>query len=93
MSALEESCQFIPDIRIGYLYTYLGPLGFVLTVTIFREAIDDLRRHRRDKEVNSQRYRRLKGPDNQTELVPACSLKVGDIIHIDKDQRVPALRH
>uniref|UniRef100_A0A6M2E149 Phospholipid-transporting ATPase n=1 Tax=Xenopsylla cheopis TaxID=163159 RepID=A0A6M2E149_XENCH len=82
--------QFIPDIRIGYLYTYWGPLGFVLTVTIFREAVDDLRRHRRDKEVNSQRYRRLKGPDNQTELVPASSLKVGDIIHIDKDQRVPA---
>lgn len=30
--------QFIPDIRIGYLYTYWGPLGFVLTVTIFREG-------------------------------------------------------
>lgn len=81
--------QFIPDIRIGYLYTYWGPLGFVLTVTICREAIDDLRRHKRDREVNSQKYTKLSGP-NQTESVPSSKLKVGDIIVVEKDERVPA---
>lgn len=40
--------QFIPSIRIGYLYTYWGPLCFVLAVTLFREAIDDFRRYRYD---------------------------------------------
>ncbi|XP_044738524.1 probable phospholipid-transporting ATPase IIB isoform X3 [Chrysoperla carnea] len=83
--------QFIPDIRIGYLYTYWGPLCFVLLVTICREAVDDLRRHRRDQEVNSQKYRRLlQSAAGGSELVAASKLRVGDIIIVDKDQRVPA---
>ncbi|PSN40754.1 putative phospholipid-transporting ATPase IIB [Blattella germanica] len=82
--------QFIPDIRIGYLYTYWGPLSFVLTVTIFREAVDDIRRHRRDKEVNSQKYRRLVRGRETPELVPSSKLRVGDLVIVEKDQRVPA---
>jgi phospholipid-translocating ATPase len=81
--------QFIPDIRIGYLYTYWGPLGFVLAVTICREAIDDFRRHQRDREVNSQKYKKLI-PDQLPQLVPSSKLKVGDIIIVEKDERVPA---
>lgn len=30
--------QFIPDVRIGYLYTYWGPLTFVIIVTMIREG-------------------------------------------------------
>lgn len=59
-------------------------------VTICREAIDDFRRHQRDHEVNSQRYRRLVGPNQQPELVPSSKLKVGDLIIVEKDERVPA---
>lgn len=81
--------QFIPSVKIGYLYTYWGPLGFVLTVTIFREAIDDFRRYQRDREVNSQKYRRLMR-NGHLEMVPSSKLKVGDIIIVEKDQRVPA---
>uniref|UniRef100_W8BYI8 Phospholipid-transporting ATPase n=2 Tax=Ceratitis capitata TaxID=7213 RepID=W8BYI8_CERCA len=83
--------QFIPDIRIGYPYTYWGPLSFVLMVTIGREAVDDLRRHQRDHEVNSQKYKRL--TVNETpgyEMVPSSKLKVGDIIIVEKNERVPA---
>ncbi|XP_047507080.1 probable phospholipid-transporting ATPase IIB [Pieris napi] len=89
--------QFIPSIRIGYLYTYWGPLGFVLAVTLFREAIDDYRRYRRDKEVNRQRYERivLDTPSDGykpfvTEHVSASALRVGDIVMLHKGQRVPA---
>ncbi|XP_039441902.1 probable phospholipid-transporting ATPase IIA isoform X2 [Culex pipiens pallens] len=82
--------QFIPDIRIGYLYTYWGPLGFVLAVTICREAVDDLRRHKRDREVNSQKYKRFGGVDKPPELVSSSKLKVGDIVMVEKDERVPA---
>ncbi|XP_070499057.1 probable phospholipid-transporting ATPase IIB isoform X2 [Chironomus tepperi] len=81
--------QFIPSVKIGYLYTYWGPLGFVLTVTIFREAIDDFRRYQRDREVNSQKYRRLM-QSGHLELVPSSKLKVGDIIIVEKDERIPA---
>lgn len=68
--------QFIPDVRIGYLYTYWGPLGFVLTVTICREAVDDIRRHQRDREVNSQKYRKCIGPDKPLQMVSSSKLKV-----------------
>ncbi|XP_075980773.1 putative phospholipid-transporting ATPase IIB [Anticarsia gemmatalis] len=89
--------QFIPSIRIGYLYTYWGPLCFVLAVTLFREAVDDFRRYRRDREVNRQRYERivLDTPIEGyrpfvTEQVPAAELRVGDIVMLHKGQRVPA---
>jgi len=85
--------QFIPELRLGFLYTYWGPLCFVLIVTICREAVDDFRRHQRDQEVNSQKYKRLiRSRDGlvATELVPASKLKVGDLIIVEKDQRVPA---
>ncbi|XP_072935596.1 probable phospholipid-transporting ATPase IIB [Epargyreus clarus] len=89
--------QFIPSIRIGYLYTYWGPLCFVLAVTLFREAVDDFRRYRRDREVNRQRYERiaLDLPANDyrpfiTERVSASALRVGDIVMLHKGQRVPA---
>ncbi|KAJ0181431.1 hypothetical protein K1T71_003516 [Dendrolimus kikuchii] len=89
--------QFIPSIRIGYLYTYWGPLCFVLAVTLFREAIDDFRRYRRDREVNRQRYERivLDSPVEDyrpflMEHVPASELRVGDIVMLHKGQRVPA---
>ncbi|XP_046386255.1 probable phospholipid-transporting ATPase IIB isoform X3 [Ischnura elegans] len=93
--------QFIPDIRIGYLYTYWGPLSFVLAVTIFREAVDDYRRYRRDREVNCQLYRRLaragsvggssgSGTAVASLAVPAARLRVGDLVVVEKGQRVPA---
>ncbi|GFS65398.1 probable phospholipid-transporting ATPase IIB [Trichonephila clavipes] len=80
--------QFIPDVRIGYLYTYWGPLGFVLTVTLIREAIDDFRRYRRDREVNYRKYRKL--TSRGVVQVPSANIKVSDLIIVDKDQRVPA---
>lgn len=59
-------------------------------VTIFREAIDDFRRHQRDYEVNSQKYRRMVNGSDQPEMVASSKLKVGDIIIVEKDERVPA---
>ncbi|XP_076337091.1 putative phospholipid-transporting ATPase IIB isoform X2 [Tachypleus tridentatus] len=80
--------QFIPDVRIGYLYTYWGPLGFVLSVTLTREAIDDFRRFRRDQEVNSQKYKKL--TKQGVLLIPSSDIKVSDLLIVEKDQRVPA---
>ncbi|KAJ6665700.1 hypothetical protein lerEdw1_002070 [Lerista edwardsae] len=51
--------QFVPEMRLGALYTYWVPLGFVLTVTIIREAVEEIRCYMRDKEVNSQIYSKL----------------------------------
>lgn len=80
--------QFIPSIRIGYLYTYWAPLAFVITVTMLREAYDDFKRYLRDKELNSQLYKIL--TYDGIKMVPSSHLKVSDVIVIEKNQRVPA---
>jgi phospholipid-translocating ATPase len=80
--------QFIPQLRIGFIYTYWAPLGFVIAVTMIREAIDDFRRYQRDKEVNGSRYTKL---TNRGKIsLPRSDLKVGDIIYVEKGHRVPA---
>lgn len=51
--------QFIEPLRVGYLYTYWAPLGFVIIVTMLREAVDDIRRWCRDREVNNALYTKI----------------------------------
>ncbi|KAH8821424.1 P-type ATPase-like protein [Xylogone sp. PMI_703] len=48
--------QIIPPLRIGYLSTYIVPLVFVLSITLGKEAYDDIERRRRDSEANSEGY-------------------------------------
>lgn len=48
--------QIVPALRIGYLSTYIAPLAFVLTITLSKEALDDIARRQRDAEANSERY-------------------------------------
>jgi phospholipid-translocating ATPase len=81
--------QFIPVFRVGYLYTYWGPLAFVLFVTMLREAYDDIKRAYRDKELNSQTYTLL-GANGRKKKVPSSQLQVSDVIIIQKNQRIPA---
>ncbi|XP_055890293.1 probable phospholipid-transporting ATPase IIB isoform X1 [Biomphalaria glabrata] len=80
--------QLLPELRIGYLYTYWGPLGFVLFVTMCREALDDYRRYRRDKEANSQKYKKL--TRDGIVRIPSSDIQVGHLIILEKNQRVPA---
>ncbi|KAG1688800.1 putative phospholipid-transporting ATPase IIB [Nymphon striatum] len=80
--------QFVPSLRVGYIYTYWGPLIFVLLITMIREAVDDCRRYIRDSEMNSYKYRKL--TKNGVVRIPSSSIKVSDLIIVDKDERVPA---
>ncbi|EGP84149.1 putative aminophospholipid-translocating P4-type ATPase [Zymoseptoria tritici IPO323] len=138
--------QIIPALRIGYLSTYIAPLVFVLSITLSKEALDDVNRRKRDNEANSEPYtvlrfdsseagafnatksskirmlrnmsekkrgkqrtqdddarvqqadeeeQRTEDPEapstNVIEIVkPSRDLKVGDVIVLNKDQRVPA---
>ncbi|KAK8169510.1 phospholipid-translocating P-type ATPase-like protein [Phyllosticta citrichinensis] len=135
--------QVIPALRIGYLSTYVAPLAFVMSITLGKEAIDDIHRRRRDAEANSESYTVLRfddpsarsgssretsqrsgllrkgrrrstrpsgsrqisdieeeeenmdGPDRPTASVseavkPSKDLKVGDVLKLSKDQRIPA---
>ncbi|EJU00637.1 phospholipid-translocating P-type ATPase [Dacryopinax primogenitus] len=96
--------QFIPALKIGYLATYTAPLSFVLLVTMGKEAYDDYQRYLRDRESNSAKYLVLdhssdplpSSPSSQfpshpsTRATPSSKLKVGDLVVLEKNQRVPA---
>lgn len=85
--------------------TYVAPLAFVLAVTMGKEAYDDFCRYKRDQEANSTRYLVLLShldttgpamaehadlPRPQTRSTPSSSIKVGDMVLLEKNQRVPA---
>jgi phospholipid-translocating ATPase len=69
-----------------------------------KEAYDDYKRHLRDREANSQRYLVLTpssvsdsdaeqaylNAHANTRSVPSSSIRVGDLVLLEKDQRVPA---
>ncbi|CAG8498047.1 17763_t:CDS:10, partial [Acaulospora morrowiae] len=80
--------QFIPPLKIGYIITYFGPLCFVLVITMGKEAYDDWKRYKRDQENNSRKYQIL--TRDGLKNVPSSRLRVGDLVFIHKDQRVPA---
>ena len=130
--------QIIKPLRLGYVSTYIVPLAFVISITLGKEASDDIARRRRDAEANSEGYTVLKFEENSagngvapgqgsirkkklrksrrederlTEIEdeeqrlptkglatctyfevikPSKSLKVGDVVRLGKDQRVPA---
>ena len=103
--------QIIPYLRIGYMSTYIVPLAVVLTISIGKEAVDDIIRRKRDAEANAEPYTVLlpadfnggrkrpwrsqkplgNNPGAGTEIQKKSrDLKVGDIVKLQKDQRVPA---
>ena len=81
--------QFFPPLQIGLLFTYIAPLIFVLTVTMAKEAYDDVQRWRTDVAINQETYERLL-PTGETEPVKAQDILVGHLIRVSTDQRVPA---
>lgn len=83
--------QAVPVLRIGYLLLYVVPLAFVLTVTMAKEAGDDLARRRRDRDQNRERYEVLAaGLMLEPRMVPSQQLAVGDFVRVHKGRRIPA---
>ena len=62
--------QIVPALRIGYLSTYVAPLIFVLSVTLGKEAVDDLARRRRDAEANAEGYTVLQFSADPSKNIP-----------------------
>lgn len=80
--------QAIPQLRVGFLFTYVAPLTIVLFITICKEAVDDYKRYVRDKEQNETLFNKV--TYNGLVKIKACEIKVGDIIQLEKNERVPA---
>ena len=74
---------------MGFLFTYIAPLAFVLAITMFKEAWDDIQRYRKDKELNNTMYEYLHR-DGTWRMKASRSVKVGDILKIYQNGRFPA---
>ncbi|PKY06786.1 phospholipid-transporting ATPase NEO1 [Aspergillus campestris IBT 28561] len=48
--------QTIPVLRIGYMSSYIAPLAFVVSISLGKEAMDDIGRRRRDAEANAEEF-------------------------------------
>ena len=80
--------QLIPEFRIGFLITYVGPLMFVLLVSLVKELVDEFQRWKRDRELNMQRYKVLSR--DGIRMMASQSLCVGHVLEIEAGERVPA---
>ncbi|KAJ5376509.1 hypothetical protein N7509_013395 [Penicillium cosmopolitanum] len=78
--------QIIPVLRIGYMSSYIAPLAFVVSISLGKEALDDIGRR------GGMRRPILKNlPANVLEVTKKSrDLKVGDVLKVRKNQRLPA---
>uniref|UniRef100_A0A8C2GCS4 ATPase phospholipid transporting 8B1 n=1 Tax=Cyprinus carpio TaxID=7962 RepID=A0A8C2GCS4_CYPCA len=80
--------QIIPQISTLPWYTTLVPLVLVLGITAIKDLVDDLARHRMDKEINNRRCDvLLNGRFEETRWM---NLQVGDVVRIKKNDFIPA---
>ena len=89
-----SASQFVPELKVGFLFTYISPLAFVVLVSMAKELYDDINRRLQDKKTNSTLINILNfDKDNKKmEIIQkkASDLLVGDIIELKKNSRVPA---
>ena len=84
--------QFIPSLAVGFLFTYIAPLAFVVAVSIAKELYDDINRRIQDKKTNSTKITIIINIGNSVQRVEknASDLQIGDVVELKKDGRVPA---
>ncbi|KAJ8338934.1 hypothetical protein SKAU_G00357200 [Synaphobranchus kaupii] len=80
--------QIIPEITTLPWYTTLVPLVLVLGITAIKDLVDDLARHRMDKEINNRKCEvLLNGRFQESKWMNIC---VGDVVRLTKNDFIPA---
>ncbi|XP_074135531.1 phospholipid-transporting ATPase IC [Sminthopsis crassicaudata] len=80
--------QAIPEISTLAWYTTLVPLLLVLGITAIKDLVDDVARHRMDKEINNRTCEVIK--DGRFKTVKWKEVQVGDVIRLKKNDFIPA---
>ncbi|XP_076854970.1 phospholipid-transporting ATPase ID [Brachyhypopomus gauderio] len=80
--------QWIPAISSLSWFTTVVPLALVLIVTAVKDAIDDINRHKSDRQVNNRRAQVL--IDGELRNEKWMNVQVGDIIKLENNQFVAA---
>ena len=80
--------QSIPIISPLGAATAIAPVVFVLSVSLIREAIEDLHRAKLDKEQNSDEIETYR--DNYWEIIKSGDLEMGEIVQVKNEGIFPA---
>lgn len=77
----------MPFLKVGFMFTYVAPLVFVLTITMFKEAYDDCKRRTQDKNLNNKEYDIIvKEADGcKFKACKSQDLQVGHIVKVSKN--------
>ena len=70
----------MPFLKVGFLFSYVAPLSFVLVMNLMKEAYDDIKRYKRDQEANLFEYTKI--DREKTGPIMSMDIKAGDIIEI-----------
>ncbi|ERE82926.1 putative phospholipid-transporting ATPase IC [Cricetulus griseus] len=80
--------QAIPQISTLAWYTTLVPLLLVLGITAIKDLVDDVARHKMDKEINNRTCEVIK--DGRFKIIKWKDIQVGDVIRLKKNDFIPA---
>lgn len=80
--------QAIPQISTLAWYTTLVPLLLVLGITAIKDLVDDVARHKMDKEINNRTCEVIK--DGRFKVTKWKDVQVGDVIRLKKNDFIPA---
>lgn len=69
----------------GFMFTYIAPLVFVLSVTMMKEAYDDFMRMKRDRELNNFEYPIMDPRSEIYQMTKSQDLRVGMIIKLTQN--------
>ncbi|KAF8566484.1 hypothetical protein P879_04792 [Paragonimus westermani] len=75
------------------IWANLGPLIAIIAITMIKDGVEDILRHRRDRTLNHMTYQvlQLDSINRTISWVPkkAMSIKVGDVVMCERDQAFP----
>ncbi|CAH7029259.1 Atp8b1 [Phodopus roborovskii] len=80
--------QAIPQISTLAWYTTLLPLLLVLGITAIKDLVDDVARHKMDREINNRTCEVIK--DGRFKIIKWKDIQVGDVIRLKKNDFIPA---
>jgi magnesium-transporting ATPase (P-type) len=80
--------QSIPSISPLSPSTAIAPLVFVVSVSIIREGIEDLNRHKYDNQMNGEKV--IVFRENEWKKLTSGNLMVGELVFVRKDETFPA---
>lgn len=70
-------------------YSTFVPLVVVLSITTVKEGLEDLKRHKSDREINTRVVQRLM-PDGSLVGTLWRDVRVGDVVRVNDREEVPA---